>query len=445
LTGTGSDVTTAAITDGTAVATLAASGVTAGAYGESGATRTLAAGGTFIVPQVTVDAKGRTTAAKSVTLTLPAASDLSTYAPKASPALTGTPTAPTADVGTNTTQLATTAFVKTALDNKTDEKGITSVGANGLVLSGTGNNTVSLPAGAADGQVLKYNGTAWAPATDANTTYGAATATALGLVKAAAVGTSNVTLAADGGISIPTATATQKGVVKAAAVDTSNITLASDGGISVPVATASQAGVVKQGTNVTIAADGTLSSTNTTYGAATATALGLVKAAAVGTSNVTLAADGGISIPTATATQKGVVKAAAVGTSNIALAADGGISVPVATASQAGVVKEGDNITISSDGTISANGPQIVTAFNSGPKLAPGVLINSSDHYIPTAGCTASNTIVNIISNIPNPLEGTVTWRSPNSGNFRVTVRRAWDSDDNEVEKQSTIAYICIQ
>lgn len=37
-----------------------------------------------------------------------------TFAPKASPAFTGTPTAPTATAGTNTTQIATTAFVKTA-------------------------------------------------------------------------------------------------------------------------------------------------------------------------------------------------------------------------------------------------------------------------------------------------------------------------------------------
>lgn len=41
----------------------------------------------------------------------------STYAPLASPSLTGTPTAPTAIAGTNTTQIATTAFVKTAVDN----------------------------------------------------------------------------------------------------------------------------------------------------------------------------------------------------------------------------------------------------------------------------------------------------------------------------------------
>ena len=37
-------------------------------------------------------------------------------APLASPALTGTPTAPTAEVGTKTTQLATTAFVDSAVE-----------------------------------------------------------------------------------------------------------------------------------------------------------------------------------------------------------------------------------------------------------------------------------------------------------------------------------------
>jgi hypothetical protein len=40
-----------------------------------------------------------------------------TYAPIASPTFTGVPAAPTATTGTNTTQVATTAFVKTAVDN----------------------------------------------------------------------------------------------------------------------------------------------------------------------------------------------------------------------------------------------------------------------------------------------------------------------------------------
>lgn len=60
-----------------------------------------------------------------------------TRAPLASPALTGTPTAPTAAAGTNTTQIATTAFVKNAVDNVTisDFTGATAsaAGAHGLV------------------------------------------------------------------------------------------------------------------------------------------------------------------------------------------------------------------------------------------------------------------------------------------------------------------------
>lgn len=56
--------------------------------------------------------------------------------PFASPALTGTPTAPTAAAGTNTTQLATTAFVKTAtkmeLISTTNASGATTVDFTGL-------------------------------------------------------------------------------------------------------------------------------------------------------------------------------------------------------------------------------------------------------------------------------------------------------------------------
>jgi hypothetical protein len=43
---------------------------------------------------------------------------LGAKAPLASPTFTGTPKAPTAAAGTNTTQIATTAFVKTAIDNR---------------------------------------------------------------------------------------------------------------------------------------------------------------------------------------------------------------------------------------------------------------------------------------------------------------------------------------
>ena len=54
-------------------------------------------------------------ASKPISTATQAALDLK--APLASPALTGTPTAPTAAPGTNTTQIATTAFIKTAIDN----------------------------------------------------------------------------------------------------------------------------------------------------------------------------------------------------------------------------------------------------------------------------------------------------------------------------------------
>lgn len=43
---------------------------------------------------------------------------LGAKAPLATPTFTGTPKAPTAAAGTNTTQIATTAFVKTAIDNQ---------------------------------------------------------------------------------------------------------------------------------------------------------------------------------------------------------------------------------------------------------------------------------------------------------------------------------------
>lgn len=51
----------------------------------------------------------------SIQTTAATTPDLSAYAPLASPTFTGTPAAPTATSGTNTTQLATTAFVASAV------------------------------------------------------------------------------------------------------------------------------------------------------------------------------------------------------------------------------------------------------------------------------------------------------------------------------------------
>lgn len=51
------------------------------------------------------------------TVTIPSGASISGYATLASPTFTGVPAAPTATAGTNTTQVATTAFVSTAVSN----------------------------------------------------------------------------------------------------------------------------------------------------------------------------------------------------------------------------------------------------------------------------------------------------------------------------------------
>ena len=94
--------------------------------------------------------------------------DLAAKAPLNSPELTGTPTAPTATVGTNSTQVATTAFVKNAIDTATAGLtgamhfiGITSTeitdGAttNTLVAKSTG--SLSKTTGFENGDVVLYD------------------------------------------------------------------------------------------------------------------------------------------------------------------------------------------------------------------------------------------------------------------------------------------------
>lgn len=85
---------------------------------------------------------------------------VSTKADLQSPEFTGTPSAPTATAGTNTTQIATTAFVSTAIDN------IELTGGDGIDVTdgviaidsqsnGFGNRTVSTsaPSGGNDGDI----------------------------------------------------------------------------------------------------------------------------------------------------------------------------------------------------------------------------------------------------------------------------------------------------
>lgn len=101
----------------------------------------------------------------------------SSYALLDSPALSGTPTAPTAPVGTNSTQLANTAFVRTAIVNATGTLGtmasqnassvaitggtITNTTINGVVVgtNSTGTKTIQpvsagTPTGGAPGDIV---------------------------------------------------------------------------------------------------------------------------------------------------------------------------------------------------------------------------------------------------------------------------------------------------
>ena len=80
---------------------------------------------------------------------LPTTTEWNAKAPLASPALTGTPTAPTAESGTNTTQIATTAFVKTAIDNLPEPM----IFKGSL---GTGGTITSLPTASASNEGYTY-------------------------------------------------------------------------------------------------------------------------------------------------------------------------------------------------------------------------------------------------------------------------------------------------
>ena len=101
----------------------------------------------------------------------------STKADLASPTFTGTPAAPTAAAGTNTTQIATTAFVTTAVSGKANSADVyTKTEVDNLVtgalhykgtkatvadLPASGNKTGDMWHVTADGGEYAWNGTAW--------------------------------------------------------------------------------------------------------------------------------------------------------------------------------------------------------------------------------------------------------------------------------------------
>jgi len=170
----------------------------------------------------------------------------------------------------------------------------------------------------------------------------AATTTTIGGVK---VDNSTITINPLTGVisgaityTLPTASNTELGGVK---VDNSTITINPLTGVisgaityTLPVSTSVILGGVKQGSNVTIAGDGTISvAAPYSLPVSTSVILGGVKQG----SNVTIAGDGTISVAAP-------------------------YSLPVSTSVILGGVKQGSNVTIAGDGTISVAAPYTLTA-----------------------------------------------------------------------------------
>lgn len=169
--------------------TLAASGATAGSYGESAA-KTLSYGGSFSIPYVTVDAKGRVTNVKSIALKMPSAqTDVTGNAETASKletprtiaisgAVTGTATS---FDGSKNISIPTTAVdgTKVSVFGKATSSAAGTIGA------------VPAPAAGAQGKYLRGDGTWQNPP---NTTY----AVFKGATSSAAGGTGLVPAPAEG-------------------------------------------------------------------------------------------------------------------------------------------------------------------------------------------------------------------------------------------------------
>lgn len=201
-----------------------------------------------------------------------------------------------------------------------------------------------------------------------NYTLPTASATTLGGIK---VGT-NLSIA-DGVLSAvdttySAATTSAAGLMSAADKVKLNGIAASANNYTLPVATTSTLGGVKQGTNVTIASDGTISATDTTYSNATITAAGLMSSTDKSKLDGIAANANNYTLPTASASVLGGIK---VGT-NLSIDSNGVLSstdtkytLPTASASTLGGVKVGTNLSIDANGVLSSTNTTYSTATTS--------------------------------------------------------------------------------
>jgi antitoxin (DNA-binding transcriptional repressor) of toxin-antitoxin stability system len=256
-----------------------------------------------------------------------------------------------------------------------------------------------------------------------------ATSSVLGGVKQG----SNVTIGTDGTLSVaaPTTSLAASAITGLATVATSGAYADLTGkpsAYSLPVATSSVLGGVKQGSNTTIAADGTISVAAPVTSLAASAITGLATVATSGKYSDISGAPSAYSLPVATSSVLGGVKQG----SNVTIAADGTVSVaapvtslaasaitglatvatsgkysdlsgtpssyslPAATASVLGGVKTGSNVTIAADGTISVAAPVTTLAATSITGLATiatsGSASDLSAGTVPAARLPAATT-----------------------------------------------------
>ena len=126
----------AAVADATAVTVMLPGGISTGHTGLTAKTTYYLADDGALTSTITTVKAG--VAIDATTLQVAdtlggLAVNLLSYATKANPALTGIPTAPTADAAINTTQLATTAYVTTAVGAASPSSTATSFAANGAI------------------------------------------------------------------------------------------------------------------------------------------------------------------------------------------------------------------------------------------------------------------------------------------------------------------------
>lgn len=119
LTGDVTGTSTASTRGWSVPTTLSTTGVTSGNYGDDGNTRTLAYSGTFKIPYITVDAKGRITSASTKTITLPASDNTNTTYTLSTSTANNTVTITPSSGSAQTKSLPTWASYGTSLPNST--------------------------------------------------------------------------------------------------------------------------------------------------------------------------------------------------------------------------------------------------------------------------------------------------------------------------------------